>query len=89
MVWREALGVFLMALGFTMAVGPWWGVWDLINTWLMVQCSWEEFVFPLPFFLGYVYADRWSLAFDIFSWLSWSGTVIFGLGCYIIGKVRE
>lgn len=80
-----ALGILELMLGLVLVFSGWWCVWDLVNTWVNIaKCDWSVFVFPLPFFLGNVHADKWTMAYDVASWISLFGTALVGAGCFTL-----
>ncbi|MFQ6052668.1 MAG: hypothetical protein ACE5OO_00355 [Candidatus Bathyarchaeia archaeon] len=85
----ELLGVALILTGAVLAIGGWWAAWDLIVTITYHVQDWSGFRFPLPFYLGEVGPDRWSMAFDAASWISLLGTASIGVGAFIIAWIKE
>lgn len=89
----EALAVIVLISGVMGLAMGMWMVWDWTNSLFpyIDQAKFQQgWVFPWPFFLGWVHPDKWTLPFDMgLTFVLPVAALCVGLGCYLIGYTRE
>jgi len=76
--------VLLILAGFGLVIAGFWLAWDLVNSivpWVRPEW-WQEWCFPLPFFVYCVPARTWTLVYDIALALGVLGTALLVVGVY-------
>jgi hypothetical protein len=89
---KEPILIFLLLLGFGLTIGNWWFDWDLHNyfqRFINGEKASKEFCFWLPYYIGCVRYEYWSLAFDILFGLSIFAAFLIAISAYFLGKLKE